>query len=183
MDQEEEKAGHEEDEKTKAGHKEDEEKSYHDDDEKKASDEYSESENEDDEDEDEDNNSQKEIAQKYYQLDSKKLYRSLNIAKKNIDEDKRTIEFSYMSAEPVERDFGMESIDVEKADTSFINSGNAPLLLDHDAKSQIGIIEGTKVVDGKGRAIARFGKSQLATEVFNDAKDRDWETMAHYHYL
>ena len=171
MDHEEEKGGHEEDEKTKAGHKEDEEKSYHDDDEKKASDEYSDSENEDDEDEDEDNNSQKEIAQKYYQLDSKKLYRSLNIAKKNIDEDKRTIEFSYMSAEPVERDFGMESIDVDKADTSFINSGNAPLLLDHDAKSQIGIIEGTKVVDGKGRAIARFGKSQLATEVFNDVKD------------
>ena len=171
MDHEEEKGGHEEDEKTKAGHKEDEEKSYHDDDEKKASDEYSDSENEDEEDEDEDNNSQKEIAQKYYQLDSKKLYRSLNIAKKNIDEEKRTIEFSYMSAEPVERDFGMESIDVEKADTSFINSGNAPLLLDHDAKSQIGIIEGTKVVDGKGRAIARFGKSQLATEVFNDVKD------------
>ena len=161
--EEEEKAGHlddeEDEEKTKAGHKDDEEK--------KGEDNYSDEKDE----EDEENNSQKQITQKYYQLDKEKLYRSLNINKRKIDDDKRTVEFSYMSADPVERDFGLESINVEKADTKFINSGNAPLLLDHDAKQQIGIIEKTSVADGKGRAVARFGRSALATEIFNDIKD------------
>ena len=65
---------------------------------------------EDEEDDEKDSNSQKEITKKYYQLDSQKLYRSLDINKRKLDEDKRTVEFSYMSEDPVERDFGMESI-------------------------------------------------------------------------
>ncbi len=76
-----------------------------------------------------------------------------------------------MSDNPVERDFGIESIDVTKTQMDFIASGNAPLLLDHDMKSQIGVIEKAEIVNGKGRAIARFGKSQLAREVFEDVKE------------
>ena len=178
-DEKETKMGHEDDDKeTKMGHsdEEEQEKSYHDEekaghleDEKKAEDNYSDK--EDEEDDEKDSNSQKEINKKYYQLDSQKLYRSLDINKRKLDEDKRTVEFSYMSEDPVERDFGMESINVDKADTKFLNSGNAPLLLDHDAKKQIGIIEETSVENGKGRAVARFGRSALATEIFNDIKD------------
>ena len=90
--------------------------------------------------------------------------------KRKIDDKKRTAEFSFMSDEPVERDFGIESIDVTKTDMSFVSSGRAPLLLDHDTKAQIGVIEKAEIVNGKGRAVARFGKSQLANEVFEDVK-------------
>lgn len=100
-----------------------------------------------------------------------KLFRSVFIKRKNIDEKNRTAEFSFMSDKPVERDFGIESIDVSKSDMDFIASGNAPLLLDHDMKSQIGVIEKAEIVNGRGRAIARFGKSQLAREVFEDVKE------------
>ena len=99
-----------------------------------------------------------------------RLFRSAFLNKRNIDDKKRTAEFSFMSDEPVERDFGIESIDVTKTDMSFVSSGRAPLLLDHDTKAQIGVIEKAEIVNGKGRAVARFGKSQLANEVFEDVK-------------
>ena len=102
--------------------------------------------------------------------DVNRLFRSAFLNKRKIDNEKRTAEFSFMSDEPVERDFGIESIDVTKSDMSFVSSGRAPLLLDHDTKAQIGVIEKAEIVDGKGRAIARFGKSQLANEVFEDVK-------------
>lgn len=112
----------------------------------------------------------KEIKAKDRSENFERLFRSAFVNKRNVDEKKRTAEFSFMSDEPVERDFGIESIDVSKSDMSFISSGRAPLLLDHDTKAQIGVIEKAEVVNGKGRAIARFGKSQLANEVFEDVK-------------
>lgn len=102
---------------------------------------------------------------------SEKFFRSAFIKQRNINDSSRSVEFSFMSDQPVEREFGIESIDVSKTDMSFIGSGNAPLLLDHDTKSQIGVIEKAEIVNGKGRAVARFGKSQLASEVFEDVKE------------
>jgi len=55
----------------------------------------------------------------------------------------------------------------------FINSGRAPLLLDHDMTKQIGVIEEFKLDETAKRttAVVRFGKSALAREVFEDVKD------------
>lgn len=89
-----------------------------------------------------------------------------------IDEDKRTVRIAFSSEQPYERDFGIEILDHDRANLEFMASGNAPLLLDHDATKQIGIVENASIDSDKvGRATVRFGKSKLAEEVFNDVKD------------
>lgn len=142
------------DKESKGAHEDEEQKDYHMDKDKEKS------MHEDDEEDKEQDRS----------TNFERLFRSAFLNKRKVDDEKRTAEFSFMSDEPVERDFGIESIDVTKTDMSFVSSGRAPLLLDHDTKAQIGVIEKAEIVDGKGRAIARFGKSQLANEVFEDVK-------------
>jgi len=91
------------------------------------------------------------------------------------DEDDRRVRMSLSSEEPVERSFGNEVLEhSEKAiDLSRANSGNMPLLLDHDLTKQIGIVERAYLdqTDRKLRAVVRFGKSALAREVYDDVKD------------
>lgn len=91
------------------------------------------------------------------------------------DEDDRRVRMSLSSEEPVERAFGNEVLEhSEKAiDLSRANSGNMPLLLDHDLTKQIGIVERAYLdqADRKLRAVVRFGKSALAREVYDDVKD------------
>ena len=52
---------------------------------------------------------------------------------RGIDEDKRTVELSFSSEEPVDRYFGQEILDHSKksVNLTFLNSGRAPLLKDH----------------------------------------------------
>lgn len=101
------------------------------------------------------------------------LSRHYDIKKDTIDEENRSFEISFSSEEPYERWFGMEILDHKKGsiDLSFIGSGRAPLLLDHDMRKQIGVIESAKVVDRRGRAVVRFGKGELADEIFQDVLD------------
>ena len=55
------------------------------------------------------------------------------------------------------------SHDKGEQDFKFLNSGRAPLLLNHDLEKQIGVIERAKIseADKPSRASVRFGKSQL----------------------
>lgn len=92
-----------------------------------------------------------------------------------IDEDKRQIKIAVSSEEPVERGFGTEILDHREGsvDLSFMKSGRAPLLLDHDPTKQIGVVEEV-TLDGKARrlrATVRLGKGGLASEVFGDIVD------------
>ena len=164
-DDKEDKGMHDDDQKEKGAHEDDEQKNYHMDKDKEKS-----MHEDDEDDEDKDKKSMHDDKEKDRSENVNRLFRSAFLNKRKVDEKKRTAEFSFMSDEPVERDFGIESIDVTKTDMSFVSSGRAPLLLDHDTKAQIGVIEKAEIVDGKGRAIARFGKSQLANEVFEDVK-------------
>ena len=92
-----------------------------------------------------------------------------------VEEDDRRVRMSISSEEPVERSFGLEVLrhDDGAADLSRLNSGHAPLLLDHDLTKQIGVIERTYLdqSDRKLRSVVRFGKSALAQEVYQDVKD------------
>ena len=92
-----------------------------------------------------------------------------------IDEERRTVRLGVSSEEPVERSFGMEVIDhrAGSMDLSFLNSGRAPLLLDHDMGRQVGIVESVDLDEGarRLRATVRFGRSALASEVFTDVVD------------
>ena len=69
----------------------------------------------------------------------------------------------------------MEVLGHSEWDTNmeFIASGRAPLLLDHDMTKQIGVIEEFKLDESAKRTVAvvRFGKSELAREVYEDVKD------------
>ena len=100
-----------------------------------------------------------------------KFFRTALIQKENIDDVDRSIDLSFSSETPYERSFGMEIIDHNKMDLSFIASGNAPFLADHDATKVIGIVEKVNIADARGRAKVRFGKNELANSIFQDIKD------------
>jgi len=101
--------------------------------------------------------------------------RSMGAEAKIIDEDKRTVRIAVSSEEPVERSFGKEILDhTERSiDLKFARSGRMPLLLDHDPRQQIGVVESVEL-DGSARrlrATVRFGRNGLAKEVFEDVVD------------
>jgi HK97 family phage major capsid protein/HK97 family phage prohead protease len=109
-------------------------------------------------------------------IDMPMKYRTIDLSKHSyLDEDKRIVRVGVSSEEPVERSFGMEVLGHSAGDINmeFINSGRAPLLLDHDMTKQIGVIEEFKLDETAKRttAVVRFGKSALAREVFEDVKD------------
>lgn len=94
---------------------------------------------------------------------------------KVIDEETRTVRVGVSSEQPVKRDFGMEVMDhrSDNMNLEFLNSGRAPLLLDHDMERQIGVVESVELDEDarRLRAIVRFGKGTMASEVFTDVVD------------
>lgn len=103
------------------------------------------------------------------------LHRAMAVEMSPVNEEKRTVQIAISSEEPVERSFGMEVLEhsAEAMDLSFLASGRAPLLLDHDPEKQIGVIESVEL-DGNTRRLrakVRFGKSALADEAFTDVVD------------
>jgi len=88
------------------------------------------------------------------------------------DEEARTVELSFSSEEPYERWWGTEILD--HADTAVrlgrLNNGGA-LLMDHNSRDQVGVVERAWITGKKGRAIVRFGRSARAQEVFQDVID------------
>ena len=103
-----------------------------------------------------------------------KQYREFTIEQRQVDKDKRTIELSFSSEEPVERWWGIEILDHEKKSVNLrrLKRGGA-LLIDHDMKNQVGVIEEVSIdeADRKGRASVRFGRSAKAEEIFQDVID------------
>lgn len=90
------------------------------------------------------------------------------------DDESRTVEITFSSETPVERYWGFEILDhsPESVQLSRMNSQSAPLLLNHDPGQQIGIVERAEIgADRRGRASVRFGRSQLAEEIWQDVKD------------
>lgn len=101
--------------------------------------------------------------------------RAMHMDDQVVDAGKRRVKVAVSSEEPVERSFGIEILDHKPGsiDLSFLNSGRAPLLLDHDPTKQIGVVESV-TLDGSARrlrATVRFGKNGLAKEVFDDVED------------
>jgi HK97 family phage major capsid protein/HK97 family phage prohead protease len=92
-----------------------------------------------------------------------------------IVESERRVRMAISSEMPVERMGGMEILEhsADAIDLSFLNSGRAPLLLDHDPTQQIGVIESVSLDESarKLRATVRFGKSGRASEVYDDVVD------------
>jgi HK97 family phage major capsid protein len=109
-------------------------------------------------------------------IDMPMKFRTIDLSKHSyLDEEKRIVRIGVSSEEPVERSFGMEVLghSADDINMEFINSGRAPLLLDHNMEKQIGVIEEFKLDETAKRttAVVRFGKSALAREVFEDVAD------------
>ena len=84
--------------------------------------------------------------------------------------DEDTFELSFSSETPVSRAYGEEvlSHSPDAANLARLND-SAPLLWSHNPELQIGVIERTWIVVGKGRALVRWGNSELARE-----KEKIW---------
>lgn len=106
-------------------------------------------------------------------LDVEPQYRGFQIERAGLNEEARTVELSFSSEQPYERWFGIEILDHNERsiDLTRLKSGGA-LLMDHDPRDQIGVVESVSVgKDRRGRAVVRFGNSQRANEMFQDVKD------------
>ena len=92
------------------------------------------------------------------------------------EEESRTINLSFASEEPVMRSFGWEILSHERQDIdlNFIESGRAPLLLNHNPEVQIGVIQSASLdsTERKSRSVVRFGKGELASEILADVNDK-----------
>ena len=115
-----------------------------------------------------------EIESERYSRDGLEV-RSMHMDDQVIDAGKRRVKVAVSSEEPVDRSYGIEILDHKPGsiDLSFLNSGRAPLLLDHDPTQQIGVVESV-TLDGSARrlrATVRFGKNGLAKDVFDDVED------------
>jgi HK97 family phage major capsid protein len=89
-------------------------------------------------------------------------------------EKTRRVELSFSSEEPYRRWWGIEILGHDKGevDMSWLETGHAPLLTDHNTRDQTGVIEDAVIgADRKGRAVVRFGKSARAEEIFQDVLD------------
>jgi len=106
---------------------------------------------------------------------SEKQFSSRELNQDLIDEEKRTVRIALTSETPVARSFGNEilSHDADDINMEFMGSGRAPLLLDHNPERQIGVIESYSLDRKTRRTLAqvRFGKSDLAKEIFADIQD------------
>ena len=89
-------------------------------------------------------------------------------------EIKDTYDVSFSSeTETVQRWFGIEILSHKSGDVDmdWIKSSNAPLLLQHDQYEQIGVVDSAKIVERRGTARIRFGRSGRATEIKQDVDD------------
>jgi HK97 family phage major capsid protein len=99
--------------------------------------------------------------------------RTAEFTRAAINEKARTVELSFSSEAPVRRWFGNEILSHAPGSVRLgrLNNGGA-FLLDHDPTKQIGVVVSARIdADGKGRAVVRFGNSQLAQEIFQDVKE------------
>lgn len=90
------------------------------------------------------------------------------------DEDDRRVSLAFSSEEPYRRYFGDEILDHGSGAIrlDFIGGGTAPLLVDHDRREQVGVVESVTVGNDRvGRAVVRFGKSARAEQELSDVRD------------
>jgi len=87
------------------------------------------------------------------------------------DTRKRTLSFS--SETPVERWFGNEILDHSPSSVrmDFMSSGNAPLLMHHDMRQQIGVVSSAQLAGKRGDATVRFGRTGQANDALQNVDD------------
>lgn len=99
--------------------------------------------------------------------------RAIQYERGAIDQEARTVELCFASDAPYERLWGTEILDCTAAAVNLERLNNRhPLLLDHNTRDQIGVVEKAWVdSDRKCRALVKFSRSARAEEIFQDVLD------------
>ena len=103
-----------------------------------------------------------------------KLFRFFTFDRSQANSEKRTVPVAFSSEHPVDRGDYEEILDHVRGNVDLTRLNDShPLLLNHDPEKQIGVVESAEVDEGekKCRALIRFGKSDLANEIFQDVQD------------
>ena len=86
-----------------------------------------------------------------------------------VDADARTVELAFASDQPIEHWFGMLSLSMDgKAMRTDRLDNGAAVLMDHDRRDVVGVVESHNTSKGVARAVVRFGEGQRASEIFTD---------------
>ncbi|MEM8499895.1 MAG: phage major capsid protein [Pseudomonadota bacterium] len=101
--------------------------------------------------------------------------REARFVRESANDDERTIEVAFSSEIRVERYWGDEILSHGDGacDLERLNSG-AAVMVGHDDRQHVGVVvENSARIDSdrKGRAVLRFGRGALASEIFEDVKD------------
>lgn len=110
-------------------------------------------------------------------IKTKILYRAGTLQARAVaegEEDKRIVDLTFSSEAEVDQWFGTEILghDAGEIKLDRLKTGSAPLLVGHNSDDQIGVIESVSLgSDRRGHAVARFGKSARAEEIYQDVKD------------
>jgi HK97 family phage prohead protease len=101
------------------------------------------------------------------------LSRSFDLDRAAIDADSRTVDVIFSTeTDKVQRYFGTEILDHGEKSVRMDRLRNAaPLLLEHDSRQQIGVIESAEISGKQGRARVRFSRSEKGEEIFRDVQD------------
>lgn len=107
------------------------------------------------------------------------LTREASIVAGSVNVKSRTVELAFSSEHPVRRggfftDPYDEVLDHSPSSVRLgrFNGGAANLLMHHNSRDIVGIIESASIdSDRRGRAVARLGKGERASEVLRDAED------------
>jgi HK97 family phage major capsid protein len=100
-------------------------------------------------------------------------YRAFDVVRDTIDQENRTVELAFSSEVPYQRWWGTEILDhtPNAVRLGRLNNRGA-VLVDHDTSDHVGVCERAFIGnDRMGRAVVRFGKSNRASEVFQDVVD------------
>jgi HK97 family phage major capsid protein len=102
-----------------------------------------------------------------------RVERTFQVERDTVDEESRTVKLSISSERPYERWWGVEILDHGPSSLrdERLKLG-APLLVGHDSRDQVGVVEGFEITpDRKLRITARFSKSARAQEIWQDVLD------------
>lgn len=106
-------------------------------------------------------------------IETGQLSRIFDLDRSAIDENNRSVSVIFSSETPVERNFGVEILDHNRGSVRMDRlQKRAPVLLNHNMSDQLGVVERATIDDDrKGRAVLRFGRGRLGSEIFNDVVD------------
>jgi HK97 family phage major capsid protein len=106
-------------------------------------------------------------------LQREPIVRTFAVDREAVNEEDRTVEVAFASDQPIEHWFGMLALSMDKkAMRSERLKSGAPLLMDHNTRDLVGVVESHSIgTDGIARATVRFSKSVRGEEVFTDVRE------------